>query len=85
MLPGQPDLLAEAVWAARREQARSAGDVLLRRTRLGLLDARALLGPGGAVERVAAAVGAELGWDEARTAADADAFRSEAADEGLVV
>ena len=30
-----PDLLAEVVYAARREQARSLGDVLLRRTRLG--------------------------------------------------
>ena len=85
VLPGHPDLLAEAVWAARREQARSAGDVLLRRTRLGLLDARALLGPGGAVERVAAVVGAELGWDEDGVDADVDAFRAEAADEGLVV
>ena len=34
---GPPDLLAEAVHAARHEQARSVGDVLLRRTRLGLL------------------------------------------------
>jgi glycerol-3-phosphate dehydrogenase len=43
---GQPDLLAEAVLAARREQARTVGDVLLRRTRLGLLAARELA-PGG--------------------------------------
>ena len=40
--PDLPDLLAEAVFAARREQARSVADVLLRRTRLGLLDAREL-------------------------------------------
>jgi glycerol-3-phosphate dehydrogenase len=39
-----PDLLAEAVLAARQEQARSVGDVLLRRTRLGLLAARQLTG-----------------------------------------
>ena len=38
--PGLPDLLAEVVYAARREQARSLGDVLLRRTRLGLLAGR---------------------------------------------
>jgi glycerol-3-phosphate dehydrogenase len=42
ILPGQPDLLAEVALAARREQARSVGDVLLRRTRLGLLAAREL-------------------------------------------
>jgi glycerol-3-phosphate dehydrogenase len=45
---GLPDLLAEAALAARREQARSIGDVLLRRTRLGLLAAPELLrGDGG--------------------------------------
>ena len=42
--PGLPDLLAEVALAARREQARSIGDVLLRRTRLGLLAARELVG-----------------------------------------
>ncbi len=41
IVPGQPDLLAEAVIAARLEQARSVADVLLRRTRLGLLAAPA--------------------------------------------
>jgi glycerol-3-phosphate dehydrogenase len=85
ILPGHPDLLAEAAWAARREQARSVGDVLLRRTRLGLLDARALLDGDGPVARVAAVMGAELGWDAARAGAAADAFRDEAAAEGLVV
>ncbi|MGH2855704.1 MAG: glycerol-3-phosphate dehydrogenase/oxidase, partial [Solirubrobacteraceae bacterium] len=53
ILPGLPDLLAEAALAARREQARSVGDVLLRRTRLGLLAAHELGGdhpaPGRAV------------------------------------
>ena len=42
IVPGLPDLLAEVALAARREQARSIGDVLLRRTRLGLLAAREL-------------------------------------------
>ncbi|HWI72302.1 MAG TPA: glycerol-3-phosphate dehydrogenase/oxidase, partial [Baekduia sp.] len=36
VVPGAPDLLAEVVHAARREQARTVGDALLRRTRLGL-------------------------------------------------
>jgi len=43
IVEGLPDLLAEVALAARREQARSIGDVLLRRTRLGLLAARRLL------------------------------------------
>jgi glycerol-3-phosphate dehydrogenase len=46
IVPGLPDLLAEVTLAARREQARSIGDVLLRRTRLGLLAARELLAGG---------------------------------------
>ncbi len=44
IVAGLPDLLAEVVLAARHEQARSIGDVLLRRTRLGLLAARELAG-----------------------------------------
>ena len=81
-----PDLLAEATFAARREQARSVADVLLRRTRLGLTAARSLLAPGEqAPERVARALGAELGWDDARCAAEAERFRADAAAEGLVV
>jgi glycerol-3-phosphate dehydrogenase len=43
IVAGLPDLLAETVQAARREQARSVGDVLLRRTRLGLLAAHELV------------------------------------------
>ena len=39
IVPEMPDLLAEAVIAARLEQARSVADVLLRRTRLGLVAA----------------------------------------------
>jgi glycerol-3-phosphate dehydrogenase len=86
ILPGRPDLLAEAVHAARREQARSVGDVLLRRTRLGLTGARALCAPGErAPERVAAAMAGELGWDAARRDAEAAAFRAEADAEGIVV
>jgi glycerol-3-phosphate dehydrogenase len=86
ILPGMPDLLAEATFAGRREQARTVADVLLRRTRLGLTAARSLLAPGEqAPERVARALGAELGWDEARTAVEAERFRTDAAEEGLTV
>jgi glycerol-3-phosphate dehydrogenase len=86
ILPGMPDLLAEAVFSARREQARSVTDVLLRRTRLGLTAARSLLAPGEqAPERVARALGDELGWDDARCSREAEHFRADAAAEGLVV
>ena len=40
IVAGRPDLLAEVVIAVRNEQARTVADVLLRRTRLGLLAAR---------------------------------------------
>ena len=60
--------------------------MLLRRTRLGLTAARELCAPGErAPERVAAAMGEELGWDAARVAAEAEAFREEARAEGVVV
>jgi glycerol-3-phosphate dehydrogenase len=85
IVPGRPDLLAEALIAARHEQARTVGDVLLRRTRLGLTAGRSLTAPGGdAPARVAAVLGEELGWDAARRAAEADDFHAEAAAEGIV-
>jgi glycerol-3-phosphate dehydrogenase len=85
IVPGRPDLLAEVVYAARREQARTVGDALLRRTRLGLTSARMLLAPGAeTIERVAALMGEELGWDAARSAHEAEAFREEALQEGIL-
>jgi len=84
--PGMPDLLSEAAHAARNEQARTVGDVLLRRTRLALTAARDVCAPGaGAPRRVAAVLAAELGWDAERTEREAAAFRAEAAAEGVVV
>jgi glycerol-3-phosphate dehydrogenase len=88
IVAGLPDLLAEVVLAARREQARSIGDVLLRRTRLGLLAARELVsdGAGGteAVRRVAALLAGELDWDRTRTDSELERFAEEARAEGLV-
>jgi glycerol-3-phosphate dehydrogenase len=83
---GPPDLLAEVVHAAHAEQAASVGDALLRRTRLALQAAREVAAPGTAVaRRVAGAMAGELGWDAARTDAEARAFLDEAAAEGVVV
>ncbi len=80
---GPPDLLAEAVHAARREQARSVGDVLLRRTRLGLLAAGSLTRAPEAARRVARAMAPDLHWDERRAEAEAVAWSAEAAAEGI--
>jgi glycerol-3-phosphate dehydrogenase len=93
IVAGMPDLLAEAALAARMEQARSIGDVLLRRTRLGLLAAHELLdgeGSGGAaagtapVRRVAATLAKELGWSDERTGRELALFSEEARAEGLL-
>jgi glycerol-3-phosphate dehydrogenase len=87
IVPGMPDLLAEVALAARREQARSIGDVLLRRTRLGLLAARSVLADGHGesepVERVAEVMGRELGWDAERLRMERERFALEGRAEGL--
>ena len=83
--PGLPDIAAEAAFAVDHEQAHTVGDLLLRRTRLGLLDARRLCAPGadGPV-RVARAMGGQLGWDEARVEREVAAWHDLAREEGLV-
>jgi glycerol-3-phosphate dehydrogenase len=86
IVPGLPDLLAEPAYAAAREQARSVGDALLRRTRLGLLAARELREASREVpRRVARAMAAELDWDVTRTEQEVERFAQEAAAEGIVV
>jgi glycerol-3-phosphate dehydrogenase len=92
IVAGLPDLLAEVALAARREQARSIGDVLLRRTRLGLLAARELEAPlapdsgaePGPVQRVGDVIARELGWDAGRLAVELGRFAEEADAEGIV-
>jgi glycerol-3-phosphate dehydrogenase len=85
IVDGRPDLVAEAAFAARHEQARTVGDVLLRRTRLGLLAARELTGPGAAgPRRVTEAMAPVLGWGAARIDAEIARFAVEADAEGLV-
>jgi glycerol-3-phosphate dehydrogenase len=83
IVPGLPDIAAEAAFAVRREQAAALSDVLLRRTRLGLTAAR-LLSDGVGPEIAARAMGGELGWDEARVAREVDGWREVARAEGLV-
>jgi glycerol-3-phosphate dehydrogenase len=82
IVEGQPDLLAEVVVAARREQARTVADVLLRRTRLGLLAAPQLR-TAESVAAVAEVLGNELGWDSERIAAEAERWVADARSEGI--
>jgi len=82
IVEGLPDLLAEVALAARREQARSIGDVLLRRTRLGLLAARELVGE--PVTRVGDVLARELQWSPERLELELTRFAEEAAAEGIV-
>jgi glycerol-3-phosphate dehydrogenase len=83
---GPVDILAEVVYAARHEQARSVGDALLRRTRLGLTAGRTVADASGeTARRVASAMAADLGWDPSATEDAALAFLDEARAEGIVV
>jgi glycerol-3-phosphate dehydrogenase len=81
IVPGRPDLLAEVALAARHEQARTVADVLLRRTRLGILAAPQLR-EAKAVRPVADALGAELGWSRRQRSREAEAWLEVAAKEG---
>ncbi len=83
--PELPDIAAEAAQAADREQAISLSDVLLRRTRLGLLDARGLSAEDAAGPRLAAqAMAGVLGWGPERMQEELVAWRADARAEGLV-
>ncbi|HWW90330.1 MAG TPA: glycerol-3-phosphate dehydrogenase/oxidase [Solirubrobacteraceae bacterium] len=92
IVTGSPDLLAEVALAARREQARSIGDVLFRRTRLALLAARELgfeapergAGEAAPLRRVGETMARELGWDPARLARELERYSEEARLEGIL-
>ena len=78
----RPDLLAEAVIATRLEQARTVADVLLRRTRLGILAAPQLR-TAASVRAVARAMGDELGWSRRRVRHEAEAWLEARTAEGI--
>ena len=73
LIPGLPYLRAEAVYAAREEQATTLDDVLSRRTRALLFDRDAAA---AAAPAVAELLAGELGWDEARCADEVERFRA---------
>ncbi|HET9035401.1 MAG TPA: glycerol-3-phosphate dehydrogenase/oxidase [Myxococcaceae bacterium] len=75
MHPRLPYLLCEVAWAVRQEMARSLEDVLSRRTRALVLDARAALECAPVVARV---IARELGRDEAWVKEEVSAFEKRA-------
>ncbi len=73
-----PYLGAELVFAARNELAVTLTDLLCRRTRAHLIDARASF---TGAERAARIVAGELGWDDARVEAEVAEYRARCAHE----
>ncbi len=71
--PNLPYRAGEAVWAARYEQARTVEDVLARRMRALLLDARASI---EMAPKVAELLAAELGFDAAWQREQVDTFNA---------
>ena len=69
---GLPYIGAELVFAARSELVVTLDDLLCRRTRAHLIDARATY---AAAERAARIVAGELGWDESRITEEVAAYR----------
>ena len=82
ILDGFPDLLAEVVIATRNEQADRISDVILRRTRLGVLAAREFETP-ESVASVSDLMGEELGWSKRRRDEECDRWIDEARREGI--
>ena len=73
LVPGQPYLRAEAVYAARHEMVTTLDDVLVRRTRAHLFDRRA---SEAAAPAVAELLAGELGWSGEETARQLDHYRA---------
>ena len=71
--PNLPYSRAEVVWGARHEMARTVEDILARRTRALLLDARACLEIAGDVAQL---LGAELGYDDSWRTDQTQSFTS---------
>jgi glycerol-3-phosphate dehydrogenase len=71
VVDGLPYLGVEVLYAVREEMAMHVSDVLARRTRASIQQARASTRAAGAV---AALMADELGWDDARTSAEAAEF-----------
>ena len=73
MCPHAPTTADDIVRAVRTEWAMTLGDVVLRRTAIGLAACQGL----DRIETIAEIVGAQLGWDAARRAAEIAAYHAE--------
>ena len=73
---GSPFILAEVVYAARAEAAVTLSDVLLRRVPIGLTACQGL----DCAETAAAWLRSELGWSEAQTREQVEAYTAEIGD-----
>ncbi len=71
IVEGRPEVMAQVDWAVRYEFAVRLQDVMLRRTGLGLRDARLSL---QVVGRIAARMAALLGWDADKTEDEKQAY-----------
>jgi glycerol-3-phosphate dehydrogenase len=78
VVSGLPYVGAEIVYAARSEMARNLDDVLARRTRALIQDARAAA---AAAPRIVGLLAPELGWSDERAAAEARDFSARALDD----
>ncbi len=76
LVPGRPEILAQVDHAVEKELAATLRDVMIRRTQLFFRDLDQGL---GAAPTVAGRMAELLGWDEARTQRELDAFRAEVA------
>lgn len=75
VVEGHPAVRAELVYAMRREMAITLGDLLIRRTHLFYEAPRATL---AALSDIVDLAAQEMQWDEARRAAEVNAYRYEA-------
>jgi glycerol-3-phosphate dehydrogenase len=71
LVPGLTYRKVEALYAVREEMAYTVADVLDRRTRASLRDAR---GAADAARSVAELIGPELGWDNDRIRREAESY-----------
>ncbi len=76
LVPGRPEILGQVVHAVERELAATVSDFFIRRSQLFYRDRNQGL---GAIDAVAGCMAKLLGWDEARTQKEADAYRADVA------
>jgi glycerol-3-phosphate dehydrogenase len=73
LCPHHHGIAAEVVHAVRHEWARTVGDVLLRRTMLGITACQGL----DCIDAIAARIGALLGWDAEQQRTEIQRYRAE--------